>query len=82
MQVVKSSTKQRVLGDCSQGRVAYIKCWLDENGYVTGLAFENARGTKSPELCNTEGEHQEGGFLYDGESILDIISCRCAESWH
>lgn len=62
--------------DCGQGHVAYIRCWLDTSGYVIGVAFEGKSGTKAPKLCHTDGESQEGGFLYDGEKILDIISCK------
>jgi hypothetical protein len=63
--------------ECGHGSIAYIKCWLDDAGFVTGLAFESRGGTRGKELCNTAGTHTEGGFLYDGEKILEIISCRC-----
>jgi hypothetical protein len=43
---------------------------------VTGLSFESKLGTKAQSLCSTEGKHQEEAFLYEGETILDIIACR------
>lgn len=62
---------------CGHGSISYIKCWLDEAGFVSGVAFESRLGTKGQSLCSTSGKHQEEAFLYDGETILDIIACRC-----
>lgn len=77
VQAVKSSSSQpQATAQCGQGKIAYVKCWLDSKGYVSGVAFEDTEGTVAPSLCDTRGESQEGGFLYDGETILEIISCR------
>lgn len=61
---------------CGHGSISFIKCWLDPQGFVSGLSFESKLGTKAQSLCSTEGKHQEEAFLYDGETILDIVACR------
>jgi hypothetical protein len=61
--------------ECGHGAIAFIKCWLDEDGYVAGIAFEGKGGGKGPELCHTRGTH-ETLFLHEGETITEIISCK------
>lgn len=61
--------------ECGHGAIAYIKCWLDDTGYVAGVAFEGKHGGKGPELCHTQGSH-ETHFLHEGETITEIISCK------
>lgn len=61
---------------CGHGSISFIKCWLDPQGFVRGLSFESKLGTKAQSLCSTEGKHQEEAFLYEGETILDIVACR------
>lgn len=64
-------------GACSQGQVSQIKCWLDGEGFITGLAFESEAGITAPAVCG-KGLQEDGGTLQQGESIVEIISCRCA----
>jgi hypothetical protein len=72
----RSSVSNKPPEKCGHGSISYIKCWLDEAGFVSGVAFESRLGTKGQSLCSTSGKHQEEAFLYDGETILDIIACR------
>ena len=76
LQSHKTVAKAQPTAQCGQASIAYVKCWLDKDGYVTGIAFEDVDGQHSPSLCDNKGQHQEGGFLYEGETILEIISCR------
>lgn len=62
---------------CSQKQISHIKCWLDSDGFVTGLAFESEAGVTSPAMCSAEkGQLVDGGALSEGESILDVVACR------
>lgn len=71
-----SATTQQT-SPCNQGQVSQIKCWLDAEGYITGLALEDEAGITAPALCRTEADQQtDGGALDEGESILEVISCK------
>lgn len=61
---------------CNQGKISQIKCWLDADGYITGLAFESEAGITAPALCRVKGQVTDGGALDLGESIVEIMSCR------
>jgi hypothetical protein len=60
---------------CSQSQVSQIKCYLDAEGYITGLAVEDEAGITAPALCD-EGVHEDGGVLEQGEAIVEIVSCK------
>jgi len=73
---VYSATTQQT-PPCNQGQVSQIKCWLDDDGYITGLALEDEVGITAPALCRAEAEQQtDGGALDEWEIIVEVISCR------
>lgn len=61
---------------CSQGQVSQIRCWLDAGGYVAALAFETDSNVTAPAVCAAQGLVADGGSLDEGETLVDIISCR------
>jgi hypothetical protein len=61
---------------CSQGQVSQIRCWLDSAGYVAALAFETDSNVTAPAVCAAQGLVADGGLLDEGETLVDIISCR------
>jgi hypothetical protein len=63
---------------CKPLHTSQIKCWLDTDGYITALAFENEGGISTPAVCaaGVDAAHVDGGSLVEGESIIEVISCR------
>ncbi|WIA28145.1 hypothetical protein OEZ86_010714 [Tetradesmus obliquus] len=57
------------------GKVGAIGCWHDEAGFVTGLAFEDDYGVKSPAMCKSHGEPDVYIPLRPHESIVEIVAC-------
>jgi hypothetical protein len=57
------------------GKVGAIGCWHDEAGFVTGLAFEDDYGVKTPAMCKSHGEPDVYIPLRPHESIVEIIAC-------
>ncbi|KAF8072404.1 hypothetical protein HT031_000063 [Scenedesmus sp. PABB004] len=62
--------------DCSTpGRVAGIACWLDDAGYVTGLALEDDYGVKQPPLCGAGGTPDGFIALHPDEVVTEVVAC-------
>lgn len=57
------------------GKISSIGCWHDEAGFVTGLAFEDDYGVKTPAMCNSHGEPDQYIPLRPYESITEIVAC-------
>lgn len=66
-------TQQRL---CKQTHISQIKCWLDTDGYIAGLAFETEAGISAPALCQADGLVTDGVMLDKGEVIVEVVSCR------
>lgn len=49
-------------------------CWLDESGFVTGVAFEDDYGVKSPAMCSCQGPPDVFEPL-GNDSIVGIVAC-------
>lgn len=57
------------------GRIYRVGCWYDYKGYVTGIAFEDDYGVKSPAMCEARGEPPCLETLNPDESIVDVVAC-------
>jgi len=74
--VSASSHVQNTYTCSTPGRIYRVGCWLDYKGYVTGIAFEDDYGVKSPAMCQARGEPQILETLMPDESIVDVVACK------
>ena len=56
------------------GKISAVGCWLDGSGFVTGVAFEDDYGVKSPAMCSCQGPPDVFEPL-GNNSIVGIVAC-------